>query len=93
MKKHKYKTLGFQTQRNHAKLIFQWIRKGDVEVTLVIIKGDYKYMSGYFAIADTKSAAVQLLQSICYKNRPPHNQEVMRVIPWNNVIAKLSKSD
>ena len=90
MKKHKYKALYFTDEEKHntAKNIFQWVRKGDVEATLLVSKGYFRKLSGYFAIADDHSTALLKLKQLC--NRHILSGE-MRFIPFNQLILTYSK--
>ena len=90
MKTHKYKTIGFKTHRTHVKLVFQWLRGSDAEVTLVVLRGEHsdKQLSGIFAIADTRKTAVKVLRELCKRVRPDQAQP-FNLIPWGSVLARL----
>jgi hypothetical protein len=93
MKKFKTKTYDYKTGNNHIKLHYQWHRGGDVEVTLIVIKGPHKYLSGFFAIAPTKEEAVAKLHGFCCQHNNGMVRDVVRLFPWSDVIKKLKAAE
>ena len=93
MKKFKTKTYDFKIPpRDHFKLLFQWFRKGDVELTLIVVKGEYKNLSGCFAIAPTKKQAVEKLYGFIHRLGMPKAAGIW-LIPWYDFMKKLDENE
>ena len=84
MKKFKTKTYDFKRYGNHTKLHFQWFRGGDVEVTLIVLAGKQKHLSGLFAIAPTKKEAMERLWRFCCERYHGGGREVVHLLPWDD---------
>jgi hypothetical protein len=93
MKKFKTKTYDYKRDKNHVKLLFQWHRGGDVEVTLIVMAGKQKHLSGFFAIARTKKEAVAKLHEFCCRYYAGSAREVVRLLPWDDTIRRLEENE
>lgn len=93
MKKFKTKTYDYKKGKHHVKLMFQWYRGGDVEVTLIVTAGNQKHLSGFFAIEPTKKQAIAKLHEFCCSYYTGTARDVVQMIPWSDTIRRLEEQE